>query len=309
MARPPPGTVTSQDPVPGFCPAGSLPLRRCVRTMCCAASTSTQPAPRSSSPTGGPTMSTSSTATAGAMAATRARSRPRSGDPGVRPIRTHARAVGPEPEGERWTLGPVTDHVLAAPEHPHAVLCLGRQGLGPQGDRAALLATEGAPVGQWARRLAPRKAPTRVGLDIRRFDPRRLQGERPRSVSDFGQRDRIDQRHRAVAPLHLRPAPRRAARRCREQTQAVPAGAPVVGETPAAQHDVVARDLRGRSFELGPPLRQQRIGHGGRSCVRRASAHLPEPAPRVRRIRPRRWTATRCSGRGGPAAPTRRRAG
>ena len=257
------------------------------------------------------------------MAATRARSWRRSGEPGVRPIRTYARTVGPQPEGEWRSLGPVADDVLAAPEHPHAPLQFRGQLLGPHGSRAAPLAAEGAPVGQRGRRLAPGKAPTGVGLDVGRFHPRRLQRERPLPLGARRKTHRMHQRHGAVPPLHLRgfrssrrePVGQRCVgrnwadhhlARC-AQLHGRAGRSRVVGEAPAAHHDLVARPLCASTLRAGPATGPATGRPPGVTTA--ARPRRPVPRPRARHNRLRRWTAIRCSGRGAPTAPTRRRGG
>ena len=253
-ARPPPGRVTSPEPVPSFVPgaARAACLQQLLRCQHLHPPRAAELIPdrrpddvdlldRHAGGDGGhPCPQVSQIG--------RARCAP---DP------HHTRSVRAQPEGERWTFGPVADDVFATPEHTYAMLHLVREGLGPLWDRAAHFAAEGTPVGQGGRRLTTRKAPTRVGLDVRRFHPRRLQGDRPHPVGYLGQRDRMDERHGAVASLHLRRSgPECWNARCRHT---------VGGEPSASHHDIVARDLRYRSFELRPPLGQQRVDHACRT--------------------------------------------
>ena len=100
------------------------------------------------------------------------RSGPRSAEPGVRPRRTHAGAVGAQADGERRALGPAAHHVLAAPQHPDGLARLVGQRPGARRHRAAPLAAEGAAVGE--RRGRDRR---RAGTSWRRARRRRA---RPR---------------------------------------------------------------------------------------------------------------------------------
>ena len=227
-----------------------------------AANTSDQTAPRRSGPTGGPTISISSMSTRGATACTLSHSAARSAEPGGATDAQAAGAVGTQSERQGGPLGPVAHHVLAAPEHAHGGIGVGRERTSPIGHRTVAFAAEGTTVGQRRGRCGAGPAPAGVGLDVGRLHPGRLQGQRPLAL---GQRDRVGQGHRAVAALHFfralagRPQARRQRRRGGTQLYQRIGGSGVVGEAPAAEHDVRARTLERRSLQLGPPRRQQRV--------------------------------------------------
>ena len=248
---------------------------------------------------------------AGSHWRSRASSSPRSGEPGVRPIRTTPEPSGRSPRASGRPLRSVAHHVLAAPQDPDRALQLGGQGVRPGGDGAVPLSAEGAAVGQRGRRRRPGPAPAGVGLDVRRLHPRRLQGERPLPVGNAPPGGPAAPCCCDPAPSPCRPALRpdwRPARRrphraapgplrgpCRRRSHRRPGRrrAPSSGR-PAPRSGPATTPAAGRA----PADRSGASGRGAAGAVRGRRA-------RGRHSRPRQWTASRCSGTGGPAGPTR----
>ena len=161
------------------------------------------------------------------------------------------------------------------------------------------LRTEGAAVGERRRRLAPGRAPRRVGLEVGGLHPGRPERDRPVAVRQrrAGARPRPScagpapcRPRRGPRPASRRPtsrrgrrAPRRArpAARCRRRSR------PRRGRPPARP----AAGCAPRSWPAGSPPR----GRGRVDGVARARP----PS------RPRRSSASPCSGTGGPTGPDR----
>ena len=114
-----------------------------------------------------------------------------------------AGSVGSDTDRHRRPLGPEADRVLTTPPDPHrATLLVGqtpRHGLDPDGNTARLLGTEGAAIGEGSRRYAPGLTPRRVGLEVRRLDPRRPEHHGPVAS---GRPERRDGRHGGAPPRH-----------------------------------------------------------------------------------------------------------
>ena len=168
------------------------------------------PSRRRARPTdvGGPGTSTSSTSKAGAAAPDRLGDARRARHP------DDARAVAPHAGRHRRALGPEAHRVLAGVEHPDGPTVLIGQAAGHGRHLGRHLAAERAAVGQWRCRLAARRAPRRVGLDVAGLDP----GGAQRAVPSTGLGTSNGQvsADRRAPPLHLpggRRAPRPASRR------------------------------------------------------------------------------------------------
>ncbi len=212
-------------------------------------------------------------------------------------------SVGPQREAQGRALGAAAHHVLAPPQDAHDLTAAVGQLLGAGGNRAASLPPERAAVGQRGRGGVVGPAPTGVGLDVGGLHPGRLQREGPLAP---GHIDGVRQRDRAVAALDAPAAgpggaDPRGQRRVRAELEEGTGRRRVVGEAAAAEDHVGARALEGRPLHLGAPGRQHR------DCAGRPPARPWPRRCRARCTRPRRWTATPCTGTGGRAGPPRRR--
>ena len=212
----------------------------------------------------------------------------------------------PHPGGDRRALGAEPHHVLPR-EHAPARRARARRpaarGRGRAPARSAL-PPKAPPLASGRPRLAARLAPRGVGLEVGRLDPRGPQRQVPVAV---GQRRAAARR----PPWCAGPAPCRPARGPR------PAVSPTTQPPPAVGHrdervgrrgvggEPAAAERRRRGRPPGPAALDARRG-GRRPSRSRAvpSPTAPPPAGRPRLgHRHRGWCATRCSGRGGPAAP------
>ena len=288
---------TSTRPVPSA--SGGAP------STCSAASASAQPAPRSVGATraarpprpprpAGP----------GTARRTRASSGARSAEPSVRPTRTM-----PVPSGRRATasggrLGP--RRTTSSRRHSDPDGLTGLVGELPRAGRhgAVPLPSERAPVGQRRGRGAAGPAPAGVRLDVGGFDPGRLQRDRP--VARRARSTGCDSGHGAVAALDASAAgaggPDPGARGASAPSwTSAPGGAESSAKPPPPRTTPVPE-----LWKAGPSTWDRQAASTG--FAGRPSAERPRARRRrARRRRPRRWTATRCSGTGGPAEPPRRR--
>ena len=187
-------------------------------------------------------------------------------------------------------------------------------------DLAVDLGAERPAVRQWRRRLATRRTPRRVGLEVRGLDPRRAQ--RPAPAARRHRQRRLG-RDRGAPPLHLARRPPRLGERLADDPVAGgcthgderPLRSRVVGEPRRTEGDVVADGLRCAPLERRPtggigsgsPGPEHRTGDARPTQRWRRWAwrrRTPWRDPRSRPPRspppPLRWSASRCSGTGGP---------
>ena len=230
-----------------------------------------RPAPRSSGPTGGPTMSTSSMTTQGATACTRSRSATEVGRPGVcdrsapRPSRRDAvrgRGVAawarsaPRPRGSRARgrrAAARRPRALGPRRRPGCAACRRRHRRWPAGSPVRRRA------GTSWRRARRTPAPPRSSA---------ASAPTPRRAAATGWTSgTVLLRPCTFAEPGGPPAGRRRRGRGGTQLHQRTGGSGVVGEAPAAQHDVGARALEGRSLRVGPATTPAAGRPAGGACV------------------------------------------
>ena len=226
-------------------------------------------------------------------------------------------AVGPDAGRDRGTLGAEPHGVLAGEQHPHRPTVAGRPAPGPpRRPGESTLPPNAPPLASGRHRLAARLAPRGVGLEVGRLDPRRAQGHGPVARRAARAAARVSAVVRRPCTL---PAASRAAARVSPTAQPP---APSGTATSASAGAVSAANPARPSADVGPDVLRRRgprwwpvAPAASRSAVdaiagpddlRSARPARARPVDRRRR-RPRRSCASRCSGRGGPAAPARPR--
>ena len=215
--------------------------------------------------------------------------------PGVRTTRTTPVPSARTPAAIGGRFGPEAHDVLAGVQDPHRPAVLVGEPAGDGADLAGDLAAERAAVGERRRRLTARLAPRRVGLEVARLDPRRLQRAVPVARRHV---DRPRQRRRrapALARGRRGGGPRPASR-----------PPPTRRRRPDRDQRVGRRGVVGEAAVTARPRRRRAAGVRPRASARAApaaSVGIGGPGRVERQRRPRRSAASRCSGRGGRPAP------
>ena len=121
-------------------------------------------------------------------------------DAGSRDDAKQARAIGAHPARDGRPFGSEAHCVFAAEEHAHGPLVIVGELLCDAGDWRGELGPECTPVGEWRHRGFARPSPRRVGLEICRLGPGRLQGRGPLAVGNL---ERVARFERGAPTLDL----------------------------------------------------------------------------------------------------------